>query len=177
MRPEILVVLFIVLSALALTAYLFSRAVRKKTGLPEGKMLYSDTGAWKKVEKPYFDPEWRLAGKPDYVIESKGMLIPVEVKSNSTDTPYDSHIMQLAAYCRLVQVVSGRRPSSGLIKYRNRVFEIEYSPALEANLKSLIQEVRSTDPSLEVPRSHHSAARCRSCGYNLNCEQRLESGR
>lgn len=174
-RPELLVVLFIILLVMAAMAFLVSRASRRKTGLPEGRMLYSDTGAWMKVEKPYYDPEWGLAGKPDYVIESKGVLVPVEVKSNSADQPYDSHIMQLAAYCRLVQVTSGRRPPRGLIKYNNRVFEIEYTPALEASLKSLVGEIRAADPLSDIARSHQSAPRCRSCGYARDCEQRLDT--
>jgi len=47
------------------------RARMKQTGLPDGRLRYSDTGAWRKVEKPYFDGEWGLVGKPDYVIESR----------------------------------------------------------------------------------------------------------
>lgn len=176
-RPEVLIPVFVALLVLAGVVYLVSRASRRKTGLPEGRVLYSDTGAWNRVEKPYYDAEWRLAGKPDYVIQSKDVWIPVEVKSNSADQPYDSHIMQLAAYCRLVHVTSGHRPPIGLIKYRNRVFEIEYTQELEARLKSLIDEVRSTDPALEVPRSHNSTARCRSCGYSLDCDQRLDLAR
>jgi RecB family exonuclease len=176
-HPELLIVLFIVLLILAGAAFLLSRASRRKTGLPEGRLHYSDTGAWRKVEKPYYDPEWGLAGKPDYVVEVKGVLVPVEVKSNNADQPYDSHIMQLAAYCRLVHVTSGLRPPHGLIKYNNRVFEIEYTPTLEASLKSLVGEVRSCDPLMDLARSHNSAYRCRSCGYARDCEQRLDTAR
>lgn len=176
-RPELLVILFIALVVLAGVAFLVSRTNQRKTGLPEGRLLYSDTGVWMKVEKPYFDPEWGLAGKPDYVIDVKGVMVPVEVKSSNADQPYDSHIIQLAAYCRLVHATSGRRPPHGLIKYNNKVFEIEYSPTLEARLKSLVKEVRSTDPLSDIARSHNSTYRCRSCGYARDCEQRLDTAR
>jgi CRISPR-associated exonuclease Cas4 len=174
MRLELWIILFAALVILSAVFWLISRARMKQTGLPDGRVRYSDTGAWRKVEKPYFDGEWGLVGKPDYVIESKGTLIPVEVKSTSAESPYESHVMQLAAYCRLLQVTGGHRPVRGLIKYRNRVFEIEYTAELERKLKSLVNEVRSLDPTSDVPRSHHSASRCRSCGYAENCDQRLD---
>jgi CRISPR-associated exonuclease Cas4 len=172
--PSYLLILFIFLLILGGVVLRLARRRQKQTGLPEGRLRYSDTGAWKKVEKPYFDAQWGLTGKPDYVVESNGMLIPVEVKSTAAVSPYDSHVLQLAAYCRLVHVTSGNRPSHGLLSYRNRVFEIEYTHALEERLRLLVEEVRSTDPWTEVARSHHSAARCRGCGYAQACEQRLE---
>ena len=63
-------------------------------------MVYTDTGAWGKVEKPLYYHALGLTGKPDYLVERDGILIPVEVKSGRTpEAPYDSHIFQLAAYC------------------------------------------------------------------------------
>jgi CRISPR-associated exonuclease Cas4 len=45
-----------------------------------------------------------LAGKPDAVIMRDGECIPVEIKIREPPkSPYESHIMQLAAYCFLLE--------------------------------------------------------------------------
>ncbi|MBU1659842.1 MAG: CRISPR-associated protein Cas4, partial [Chloroflexi bacterium] len=76
---------------------------RKATGLPGGQIIYTDTRNWGPVEKPLYDPSVDLAGKPDFIVRQGEMVIPVEVKSTRvSQAPYDSHIFQLAAYCRLV---------------------------------------------------------------------------
>lgn len=166
-----------VLMGMAALLLILSRRKQQASGLPPGKLIYSDTGTWRKVEKPYFDARWGLTGKPDYVVEAQGMQIPVEVKSASADQPYESHILQLAAYCRLIEVSSGKRPPLGLIKYRNRVFEVEYTQELERKLQSLVFEIQQIDAAEDLPRSHHSASRCAGCGYATGCAQRLDSPR
>ncbi len=76
---------------------------RRQAGLPGGRVIYTDTRAWGAVEKPLFNNELGLTGKPDYLVEKDGKLIPVEVKTGrAPNAPYDSHIFQLAAYCLLV---------------------------------------------------------------------------
>jgi CRISPR-associated exonuclease Cas4 len=47
----------------------------------------------------------RLVGKPDYILERDGELVPVERKSRklSTAGAYEGEILQLAAYCLLVE--------------------------------------------------------------------------
>jgi CRISPR-associated exonuclease Cas4 len=95
---------------LALALFIFalfffrkSSIQRKEAGLPGGRIIYTDTRGWGKVEKPLFYPALELTGKPDYLVEKNGQIIPVEVKSGrAPEAPYDSHIYQLAAYCILV---------------------------------------------------------------------------
>ena len=85
---------------------------RKDAGLPEGRVIYADTGNWSKVEKPLYDSELALTGRPDYLVEQDGLVIPIEVKStNPPPAPYDSHILQLAAYCHLVTKCHGQAPT------------------------------------------------------------------
>ena len=81
--------------------------MRKQSGIPGGKIIYSDVKMWgKPLEKPLFDGSIGLVGKPDYLIEQNGLVIPVEVKScRPPEAPYDLHIFQLAAYCLLVEKV------------------------------------------------------------------------
>ncbi len=118
---------------LCLAILILIRVARKKKslGLPAGVIIYADAGAWKKVEKPFYDAELGLTGKPDYVVKRHGHLIPVEIKSTwAPEKPYDSHIMQLASYCLLLERNYQERPPFGLIKYKNRTFAIRYTDEL-----------------------------------------------
>src|SRR5512139_2055420 len=93
---------------LALFLYWQSSRQRKEAGLPRGRVIYTDTRGWGKLERPLYDGELGLTGKPDYLVRQKGQIIPVEVKSGrAPEAPYDSHIYQLAAYCLLVQKAYG----------------------------------------------------------------------
>ena len=99
----------------AAVLFLWSARKRRQTGLPTGKIVYADTDAWQKLPAPLYDPSLRLTGKPDYVVDiGGGVRVPVEVKSAPAPAePYDSHVMQLAAYCLLLERSSGKRPPYG----------------------------------------------------------------
>jgi len=162
---------------LALLALLFlfvSSRQRKAAGLPSGRVVYSDTKTWGAVEKPLFDAELGLAGKPDYLVEHNGALVPVEVKSGwAPPSPRQSHVFQLAAYCLLVERSTGKRPPYGLIAYRNRTFAVDYTRQLEAELTNLIVAIHRQDRLGEAHRSHEEPARCRACGYRSVCDEKL----
>jgi len=164
----------LLLLALALLLFWQSDKQRKQTGLPGGRVIYSDMGNWGEVDKPFYDKKLRLTGKPDYLVEQKGKIIPVEVKSgHAPEAPYDSHIYQLASYCYLVEKTLGERPPYGIIHYNNRDFAIDYTPALEASLLEILSEMRRDERRTQVDCSHSSTARCRGCGYRKICDQRL----
>jgi CRISPR-associated exonuclease Cas4 len=148
---------------------------QKEAGLPGGRVIYTDTRAWgTPLKEPLFDPKLGLTGKPDYLVEQKGQIIPVEVKSGrAPESPYDSHIFQLAAYCLLVDKVYGKRPPYGIIHYPARTFAVDYTPALESTLLDLLAEMRRDDPRAELGCSHDDPARCRRCGFRNACEQKL----
>ena len=66
---------------LALALFIFalfffrkSSVQRMEAGLPGGRIIYSDTRGWGKVEKPLYYSELELTGKPDYLIEQNGKI-------------------------------------------------------------------------------------------------------
>jgi CRISPR-associated exonuclease Cas4 len=143
-------------------------------GLPGGRLIYTDTRAWGAVEKPFYDADLGLTGKPDYLVEKDGKLIPVEVKTGRTpEAPYDSHIFQVAAYCMLVQKAYGKRPPYGLIHYPGRDFAVDFTPQLETALLDLIAAIRCDESRSNVSRSHDETQRCRRCGFRHTCDQNL----
>jgi CRISPR-associated exonuclease Cas4 len=147
---------------------------RRSSGLPTGQVIYRDTGGGTSVEKPLYDPISGLTGRPDYLVEANGAIIPVEVKSSRAPSlPYDSHVFQLAAYCLLVERTYGQRPPYGILRYRDRSFTIDYSPALENELENLLKAMRLQQRRSETNRSHNEPARCARCGYRGICDQKL----
>jgi len=73
------VALGLALLLLALLALVWALRLRKTTGLPWAPVLYRDTGG-SVPEKPLIARNLGLVGKPDYLLELRGQIIPVEVK-------------------------------------------------------------------------------------------------
>jgi CRISPR-associated exonuclease Cas4 len=157
-------------------AFLFfwqSGRQRKAAGLPGGRIIYTDTRGWNKLEKPLFYAALDLTGKPDYLVEHNGQIIPVEVKSGrAPEAPYDSHIYQLASYCLLVEKTFAKRPPYGIIHYQDRDFAVDYTHELEQSLLELITEMKRDGMKKQVHRSHEQASRCKRCGFREVCDQK-----
>jgi CRISPR-associated exonuclease Cas4 len=165
---------FFVLLASGLLLLWLARRGRARSGLPQGHVVYTDTGAWNRLERPLSSRTLRLTGKPDYLVDDGGQLIPVEVKSGQTPTrPYPSHILQLAAYCQLVETCYKQRPPHGIIKYADRAFEVAYTPELEGELLVTLDRMRADLAAGGAARNHDKPHRCRACGYYERCAQRL----
>jgi CRISPR-associated exonuclease Cas4 len=158
----------------AVLLYVLGVKKAQRAGIPTGRIIYTDTRLWGRVEKPLYDPKLRLTGKPDYVVRQGEQVIPVEVKSRkSPQVPFDSHIYQLAAYCLLVEHEYGITPSHGIIHYPERTFAIDFTRQLEASIKAIIIEMQSQASSNNIERSHNEAKRCQRCGYRSICDQTL----
>jgi CRISPR-associated exonuclease Cas4 len=166
----------VVLGGLGLWLLVRAGAARRATGLPLGHVVYVDTGAWDRCERPLFSNQHRLTGRPDYLVRSREGLIPVEVKSGiAPEQPYPAHVLQLAAYCLLVEEQESRSPAYGILKYRDRAFEVDYTPALRDELVHTLDAMRRDLGAHDVARTHDQAERCQGCGYRDRCDQRLAS--
>lgn len=168
--------LAIVLVVFALLVWLLASRAQRATGLPTGRVVYTDSGGWGRLEKPLFSRELQLTGKPDYLVRGeRGRYIPVEVKSGRAPAggPYPAHVYQLAAYCALVAEAYDQRPSHGLIKYADKTFSVDYTPALESELLELLDSIRADSEAEDVARSHTVPARCVACGFREACDESL----
>jgi CRISPR-associated exonuclease Cas4 len=177
MMDGVLVALAVVVLLVGWLALRAAGRARRSAGLPAGRIVYADTGDWRPLDKPLFSAEYGLTGKPDYLVQTRSGLIPVEVKSNAAPPrPYPSHVLQLAAYCLLVEATAGQVPPRGLIKYADATVEIDYTPALRTELLALLEAMRFHRASRApggVPRSHDEPRRCAGCGYRPVCGQAL----
>lgn len=165
----------VALLLLALVLLLKARQWQEASRLPEGEIVFSDMGAWMRQRKPLFAPSLRLTGKPDYLIEQDdGAIIPVEVKTSPAPSePYYGHVMQLAAYCLLVQATYGLRPSHGIIQYRDKAFSVTFTPRMENDALELLDIMRMDAQAPDVDRDHDNWRRCAGCGHLRHCGQAL----
>ncbi len=151
-----------------------SAAGRRDTGLPVGRVAYVDTGAWDRCERPLFSNRHRLTGRPDYLVRGREGVVPVEVKSGTApEQPYPAHVLQLAAYCLLVEEQEGQAPPYGILKYGDRAFEVDYTPVLRTELLRTLDGIRRDLGARDVDRDHDDPSRCRGCGFRDRCDQRL----
>jgi len=166
---------FFVLLALGVLLLWLARRGRARSGLPQGRVIYTDTGGWGRLERPLFSHEFLLTGKPDYLVADGADVVPVEVKSGHAPAqPYPSHVLQLAAYCLLVEECYGRRPPYGIVKYADRTFEVDYTPELEDMVLETLDSMRTGLADGYAARNHGEPSRCQACGHREQCEQRLE---
>lgn len=153
--------------------------LRAQAGLPRGRLIYSDTHStnrWQPLPEPLYSAAHRLAGKPDYLVETKKGIIPVEVKSSpAPESPYLGHILQVAAYCLLVEETHGQTPPHGWLKYADALFEIDFTRELRQELLQTMAAMRAAYTDQNVSRSHQQPGKCAACAFNNICEEALQA--
>ncbi|HYG11242.1 MAG TPA: CRISPR-associated protein Cas4 [Pyrinomonadaceae bacterium] len=180
---------FVLLLLTAAAAWLASRRGERRAGLPKGRIIYSDTGApvgriapvalnerGERQEKPLLSHRHGLVGRPDYLVRTEEGVVPVEAKSTTcpaNGVPYESHLMQLACYCLLVEETTGAGVPFGVIRYRDRQLRVDYTDELRAALLALLAEMREARRAADVHRSHDERARCAACSYREICDESL----
>ena len=170
MDPLLLILFALLLIfASAILSY-HSRKARERSGIPEGKLIQADSELVK-FRKPLFSERLMLAGRPDAVIMKGGECIPVEIKIREPpEKPFESHIMQLAAYCFLLEE-NGYKVNRGLILYKGksgqREFWIDYSDGLKAYLIMTVYNIRNLKSLPPRIRSR----KCEFCSVREKCEE------
>ncbi len=145
---------------------------RKLLDVREGAVKYVDR--LKKKAKLLSSETYRLRGRPDYILEIDGENIPVEVKTGRTPKgPFFSHILQIAAYCLLLEEETGTPPSYGIVKYGETEFEIDYDETLKELLIAKLDEMRKLTLSGDVHRNHNREGKCRFCSRRKICPESL----
>ena len=170
-------VLFVALILLAIGVILLAASSRlgRKTGMPRGEVSYADASG--QAQEPFISKRLLMAGKPDYLMKDRnGDLIPIEVKSSNAPRagrPYESHLMQLAAYFLLLEDVLQRPVPYGLIRYRNRTLRVANTDELRSRLMDLIAQMRRLMARDVARRNHNRPQRCSRCSVAHACDERL----
>jgi CRISPR-associated exonuclease Cas4 len=173
----IFTVLLIALLLLAIGVVLLAVSWRfeRKSDMPRGEVLYEDASG--QAKEQFFSKRLLMAGKPDYLMKDRsGDLIPVEVKSSNAPRagrPYESNLMQLAAYFLILEDVLERPTPYGLIRYRNRTLRVANTDELRARLMEVIAQMRGLMARGGARRSHNRPQRCSRCSVAHACNERL----
>jgi CRISPR-associated exonuclease Cas4 len=170
-------ILFVALFLLTIGMILLavSRRFGRKSGIPQDNIVYEDASG--QEQEPFISKRLLMAGKPDYLMKDRnGDLIPVEVKSSNAPRagrPYESHLMQLAAYFLLLEDVLQRPVPYGLIRYRNRTMRVANTDELRTRLMEVIAQMRRLMAREVARRNHTRAQRCSRCSVAHACDERL----
>ncbi len=148
------------------------RAERKKMQMPEGEIIYVDLED--ESSEVLISRRYGLSGRPDHIIEKNGRFIPVELKTGRTPRgPLFSHIVQVGAYCLIIEDVTGKAPPNGIIKYPEKSFEIEFTEELKGIVLKKREELLSDLERGEAHRNHNRPGKCRNCSRRNICPERL----
>jgi CRISPR-associated exonuclease Cas4 len=100
--------------------------------------------------------------------------IPVEVKTGRTPRgPLFSHILQIAAYCLLMEEEYGKPPPHGVIRYDDASHDIEYNEDLKRLVLGKLGEMRACLVKGEAHRNHNRPGKCVHCSRRSVCPERL----
>lgn len=133
---------------------------------------YIDTND--KKPKLFVSENVGLSGRPDCVLMVDEEHIPVEIKTGRVPKgPLFSHILQVAAYCVLMEEEFGVPPSHGIIKYGQVENEIEYDASLREMVLTKLAEMREISVTGNAHRNHNKPGKCRNCSRRSVCPERL----
>lgn len=114
---------------------------------------------------------YRLSGRPDALRSlPDGRLVPVEVKSRPTPGrgPTRSHVVQVRAYCLLVEETTGRPPPYGVLRYADGEFRVRWDPVARRELTALRDELSERYDGRATP----SRGKCARCAWFGVCDAR-----
>jgi CRISPR-associated exonuclease Cas4 len=171
---NLLPALAVAVLALGLGLLWWARRTQRRTELPAGDVVYSDTGIEQAVLKPLVSRRYGLVGKPDYLVEvvqgGRRLVVPLEVKSRKRPAAaLEGHVLQLATYCLLVEEVYGVRPPHGYLRYADTTVEVSFSNELRRAVIDAAAAIRKARKQGNVRRSHQDTGRCARCGYIESC--------
>ncbi len=174
MNPAAALVVLVILLALLLLYRRRIERARAERGIPAGNLAYQDTED--RLAKTLYSRRYHLTGRPDHVFLDGNCYIPVEVKTGRTPrAPYWSQVMQLIAYCALVEEDTGIRPPYGMILFEESgvSFKVDFTAEHERILVDVLDEMRRKRGTFETHRSHENPRVCAACGFNDRCDERL----
>lgn len=149
-----------------------ARTTRAKYEIERAALVYVDS----EREKPklFVSRRFGLSGRPDAVLLEGDVHVPVEVKTGrSPRGPLFSHILQIAAYCMLIEEEYGKAPPYGVIRYGDGSHEIEYNEDLKKLVLEKMAQMRACVAKGEAHRNHNRPGKCLHCSRRSVCPERL----
>lgn len=146
---------------------------KRKYKLDKTKLIYSDLN---QPANTLFSKNYRIYGRPDYIVKDREKYIPVEIKTGHYTKPKKNHILQLAAYCHLVEENYNSFVPYGYLIYQNQSsIKIPFDPALRYELESIIKNMRGDLRQKKVMRNHKNSKKCLNCSMRKYCNNKIIS--
>lgn len=143
----------------------------RTAGFVPGELAYSDLDEPAPVLRSV---RYEIGGKPDYVVRKNGQFIPVEVKTGPTPaSPHESHVLQCAAYCLLVEESFRARPPYGVVQYENGHFTVPYTEEIRDKVLETVLRMKLAEVTKSVHRNHERPGKCLGCSRRAACPERL----
>ncbi|WP_376795929.1 CRISPR-associated protein Cas4 [Thermogemmatispora sp.] len=142
---------------------------QRALGLPEGTLVYEDADG---QGEPLVASSYPLVGKPDYIVElPDGRPVPIELKLqvHNATAPYSNHIVQIGAYCLILEDYFPVPPTHGILRYADNEFTVEYTPALRRKVIRLLEEMQRCSAEQPPALARQKASKCRSCPFQSIC--------
>ena len=148
-----------------------TKKIKKTYSIQSGKIIYSDLN--KKAET-LFSKKYMIAGKPDYIVNQNGRYIPVELKTGNSRSPQINHILQLAAYCHLIEENYNSFVPYGILVYNNKEkYKVDYTPKIRFELESTVKKMQKMIKTNRFVRNHNEKNRCRNCSMKEYCNYNI----
>ena len=140
--------------------------------IQDGKITYSNLNI---PAKALFSKRYRLSGKPDYIVKNNDRYMPVELKTGYHKEPQKHHVLQLIAYCQLVEDSYNVFTPQGLLIYNDtsKQFKIPFDPGLRFELESTIKKMRYLLKTNEIKRNHNDPYKCKNCSMKTYCDKKI----
>jgi CRISPR-associated exonuclease Cas4 len=162
-----LVLLLLVVVAVYALLGRWSRTERAQVGLSSGTIETTDDSADR--APTLRSSRYGLVGRPDQLVRVGSALIPVEQKPKARRL-HQSHILQVAAQCLLVQEVYRIRPPYGIVVLAGGSrHQVEFSPALELRLLDTMARMRAMLDATAPPKPFWAEGKCRACAFRHTC--------
>ena len=142
---------------------------RHDLGLPSGELVYEDADG---EGEPLSSREAPLAGKPTYIIQLQdGRPVPIEVKPSvqNLKQPESNHIVQIGAYCLILEDYFEAPPTHGVLRYADHEFVVDYTPALRKKVLRLLKEMTNCSEDRPPSLTRQRATKCRACLFQPIC--------
>ena len=171
---EILALIWVILANLLFyrTLYMADAIIAKKIKYIPLKGEIEYVGADREGKEIKSD-KYGIRGKPDYIIKIDDDHIPVEEKSSDLMSPTFPHVIQVTAYCMLVEDEYGTAPPYGILKYKNAEFKIPYEERWKKLVLQFREKMLKDIERGETHRNHNNKRKCNNCVRKEYCPERL----
>jgi CRISPR-associated exonuclease Cas4 len=167
---DVAMTVVLALAAIALVLGVVSVLLLRRFGV-RGRVVASDSVA-SRPSRVLRSAHHGIVGKPDYLIEERGHIAPVELKpSRQSSAPWLRDVVQLAAYCLLLEETEPRFAGYGYLRYAHRTFRIDFTDRVRGELLRTIADMRADLTADDVSPNHHDPRRCVRCMLVRACGQ------